>query len=178
MNTKIAILRGINVGGKRKILMNDLKLLCKKMGLKDVHTYIQSGNLIFKSEKHPTELEKELEKTIAENYGFQIPIIILKATDLQNAVAKNPFLSEVNDTKQLHLTLLKEKPKQESIDKILSYNFEPDQFKIDHKNVFLWCKGKYHQSKLSTNFFEKNLNVQATTRNWNTILKLLQMTKV
>lgn len=177
MNKKIAILRGINVGGKRKILMHDLKALCDQLGLEQVQTYIQSGNLIFSSNKENSELEDMLEKSISEKFGFEVPVIVRNLKELETSISKNPFLSKDSDIKQLHLTFLKAHPSQENLEKIQSYNYEPDKFKIEENDVFIFCQGKYHQTKLSNNFFEKKLNVGATTRNWKTVLKLLELGK-
>ncbi len=177
MNKKIAILRGINVGGKRKILMADLKSLCEKLGLKDVKTYIQSGNIIFDSDKESLELENELEKTIIEKYGFNVPVIVRTDKEFEASIKNNSFFDENIDIKRLHLTFLKEKPNEENIEKTKTFNYEPDKFKIYDKDIFIYCAGKYHESKLTNNFFEKKLKVGATTRNWKTVLKLLELIK-
>lgn len=177
MNRKIAILRGINVGGKRKILMADLKSLCKKLEWKNVETYIQSGNLIFNSDKSNSELENQLEKAIFRKYGFDVPVIVRDSKGLQNSVDKNPFYVEDADINQLHITFLKEKPTQENIEKIVKYNYGSDKFKIMDKDVFIFCEGKYHQSKLTNNVFENKLKTGATTRNWKTVLKLVELSK-
>jgi len=177
MSKKIAILRGINVGGKRKILMAELKSLCEDLGWKNVATYIQSGNLIFTSDKTNSELEKNLEIALTENFGFDVPVIVRSLEELQTSIDKNPFLGEDADINQLHLTFLKEKPTKENEEKILAFNYEPDQFSIDGKDVFIFCDGKYHKSKLSNNFFEKKLKTGATTRNWKTVLKLYELSK-
>lgn len=173
MNRKIAILRGINVGGKRKILMADLKALCENLNWGNVTTYIQSGNVVFNSDKTNTKLENELEKAIAESFGFQVPVIVRTAQELQSAIDQNPFINE--DITQLHLTFLKENPSEDVLQKILAYNYQPDRYKIEGKAVFIYCSGKYHKSKLSNNFFEKKLNTGATTRNWKTVLKLSEL---
>ena len=175
MNRKIAILRGINVGGRRKILMADLKSLCEKLGWKNVTSYIQSGNLIFDSNQQNTELEHVLEMAIKEQFKFDVPVIVRSSTELKTAIAKNEFYSEDADINQLHLTFLKEKPTAENIENTLNYNHKTDKLKIVDKDVFIVCSGKYHQSKLSNNFFEKKLNVGATTRNWKTVLKLQEL---
>ncbi|QYA24110.1 DUF1697 domain-containing protein [Gramella sp. MT6] len=176
MNKKIAILRGINVGGKRKILMNDLKALSDELGLEDAQTYIQSGNLIFNSNKENSELEDMLEKSISERFGFEVPVIVRDSKELETSVSKNPFFKDP-DISELHLTFLKESPSKENLEKIQSYKCEPDKFKLEGNNVFILCKGKYHQTKLSNNFFEKKLKVGATTRNWITVLKLIELSK-
>ncbi|MGB5402652.1 MAG: DUF1697 domain-containing protein [Robiginitalea sp.] len=177
MNKKIAILRGINVGGKRKILMADLKALCQKLGWANVVTYIQSGNLIFDSNKENPELENTLETAISYNYGFDVPVIIRNANELQTSISRNTFFGKDADITQLHLTFLKEKPTSENVEKTKTYNYEPDKFEIEEKDVFIYCAGKYHQSKLTNNFFEKKLKVGATTRNWKTVLKLGELSQ-
>lgn len=154
--------------------MNDLKLLCKQLGFENVETYIQSGNLIFNSDKPNSELENELEKMIANKFGFDVPIIVRSSEELQTSIEKNPYFNNNVDIDQLHLTFLKDNPTKEKIQDSI---YELDKFEIQDKDVFLFCAGKYHQSKLSNNFFEKKLNTKATTRNWKTVLKLSELSK-
>lgn len=177
MNKKIAILRGINVGGKRKIRMTDLKSLCETLGWKDIETYIQSGNLIFTSDVPTSELEESLKLTIKEKYGLDVPVIVRSSKELQTSIDSNPFFNKSIEIHQLHLTFLKEKPLKEEVEKILKYSCKPDNFKIVGKDVFILCTGKYHKSKLTNSFFENKLNITATTRNWKTVLKLSEMVK-
>ncbi len=177
MNKKIAILRGINVGGKRKILMADLKVSCQKLGWENVESYIQSGNLIFNSNEENRALETSLEKSITENYGFDVPVIVRDATELKKAVEKNPFYKADLDISQLHLTFLKSQPSVEGLEKIRTYDFEPDKMSISGENIYIFCQGKYHKSKLTNNFFERHLKTRATTRNWKTTLKLLELSQ-
>ena len=179
MEKKIAILRGINVGGKRKILMKDLKALCEKQGFENTQTYIQSGNVIFEDTKgsSPTEQEAKLEKAIFDSYGFEVPVIIRTAAELSTAIQENSFYQEGRDISQLHLTFLKEKPSQENKEVLLAYNYEPDEYVLNGQEVFVYCEGKYHKSKLSNTFFEKKLKVGATTRNWKTVLKLQELSQ-
>lgn len=177
MDKKIAILRGINVGGKRIIRMADLKLLAEKLGWKEVKTYIQSGNLIFNASQENTELEHILENAILEKFGFEVPVIIRDAAEFQSFVKQNPFLDSAAAINQLHLTFLKTKPAKEDVTTILSHNYAPDKFAVHHKEVFICCTGKYHQSKLTNIFFEKQLKTGATTRNWKTVLQLIELSK-
>lgn len=178
MEKKIAILRGINVGGKRKILMADLRSLLEGLGFSDVSTYIQSGNAFFSSQTKSTDLEiaDEIQKAILEKYGFEVPVIVRTAKSIANAIKNNPFYEdESTDISKLHLTFLKEKPSDENRLKTETYNYEPDKFIISGSDTFIYCEGKYHKSKLTNNFFEKKLKVSATTRNWKTVLKLLEL---
>ena len=175
MELKIAILRGINVGGHRKILMNDLKVLCENLKLKEVRTYIQSGNILFKSNSKSEKLENEIEVAIKRKFGFDVPVIVRSLTEWKEIVHENPFCNDAYEVNNLHITFLKERPSKENVEIIKSYNYEPDLFIITEKSVFIFCEGKYHQSKLTNNFFEKKLLVNTTTRNWKTVLKLMEL---
>lgn len=157
--------------------MADLKSMCEKLELKNVKTYIQSGNLIFNSDRQNSDLENELEKAILENFGFKVPVIVRTEKELKTSIKNNPFFDKDADINQLHLTFLKEKPCQDHVDKIQTFNYNPDDFKIKDKDTFIFCSGKYHQSKLTNNFFEKQLMVGATTRNWKTVMKLSELIK-
>ncbi len=177
MTNKIAVLRGINVGGKRRILMADLKLIFRELGCTDVATYIQSGNVIFKSQAESQELENRIAKAITETFGFDVPVIVRTSEELSESATRNPFYKTDTDINKLHLTFLKEKPSEENREHAETYIYEPDKFIIDRKDVFIFCEGKYHKTKLTNNFFEKKLKVGATTRNWKTVMKLIELSK-
>ncbi|WP_373056741.1 DUF1697 domain-containing protein [Zunongwangia sp. H14] len=172
----IAILRGINVGGKRKIPMADLRQNLEKIGFKNVKTYIQSGNIIFNENvKNISKMETQLEKFILDTYGFEVPVIIRSAEQVEKAISDNPYFSKESDLDRLHLSFLKQAPDAENIDKAKNANYEPDSFEVKGKNAFVYCTGKYSDSKLTNNFFENKLKVAATTRNWKTVLKLQEL---
>ena len=175
----ISILRGINVGGKRKILMSDLKLLFERLECSNIITYIQSGNVIFdyKQAIEINELEQKIEKEILNHYNFKVPVIIRTVDQLNDAISNNPFIKQ-SKTEQLHLTLLSDIPDNERLEKIFEYDFSPDKFKIIEKEVFILCANKYSDSKLTNGFFEKKLKVNATTRNWKTVNKLVELAEV
>lgn len=109
---------------------------------------------------------------------FIIYLIIRSSKEIAKVANNNPFLQQKEtDITQLHLTFLKELPTSENLSKINAYNYEPDQFVMEGKNAFIFCEGKYHKSKLTNSFFEKKLKVTATTRNWKTVLKLLELSQ-
>ena len=179
MNRRIAILRGINVGGKRKILMADLKALFEKMKFSNIIIYIQSGNVIFdlKKEISNLELAQKIENAIKREFEFDVPVIVRTPNEIEAIVNKNPFIKNNIGSEHLYLTFLNENPIKENQEKTESYDYEPDKFAINGKDVFVFCEGKYHKSKLTNNFFENKLKVRATTRNWKTVLKLLELSK-
>jgi len=178
MDTYIAILRGINVGGKRKILMKNLIELFYKLGFRNIQTYIQSGNVVFSSsgKTDNIKLADKIEDSIFREYGFEVPVIVLTTEELDTAISENPYPKDPNiEIERLHLTFLKEIPENEKLQKINALNYLPDLYEIRDKNVFICCSGKYSKSKLTNNFFEAKLKVPATTRNWKTVLKLSEL---
>lgn len=181
MQKYISILRGINVGGKRKILMKDLKELYQNLGFLDVQTYIQSGNVIFKTDNlNKIEISQKLEKAIFERYNFEVPVIIRTKEELLNIQSSNPFIESEENKEELlnnlHLTFLEEIPTTENIKKAKEIESKnTDKFEIIENNIFVFCEGKYHTSKLTNTFFEKKLKTKATTRNWKTIEKLTEL---
>jgi len=172
----ISILRGVNVGG-RKVPMANLKSLYEELGFKEVITYIQSGNVIFKTDKTSGQsLEKIIENKINKTFNMVVPVIIRHVYEMKNVVANNPFLKIKGiDNGKLHVTFLEKIPGQAELDNIKKFDYSPDRFIIIDKEVFLYCPGEYGKTQLSNNFFENKLKVQATTRNWKTVNKLVEL---
>lgn len=175
MKRYICILRGINVGGHRKILMTDLVKLLETIDLKYIQTYIQSGNLVFFSSKKAEELEKEISETIYAKYGFEVEVILRKRSQIQAVVDKNPFLEKDVDIKKLYVTFLKEKPEMKHLLQLSELDIENDSYLVDGKEVYIKYENKLSDSKLNNNVIENKLQVAATTRNWKTIKSLLEL---
>ncbi|MFN8283904.1 MAG: DUF1697 domain-containing protein [Chitinophagales bacterium] len=175
MVTFICILRGINVSGKNKILMQDLKALFESMSFKNVKTYIQSGNVVFDA-KSTKNLETIIQQKIKEQYGFDVPVIIRTVDEITSILKQNPYLKQKNiELDKLHITFLSEQPSKENLTKINTYNFEPDVFEIIGNDVYLHCPNGYGNTKLSNTFFENKLKVTATTRNWKTVNEIAKL---
>jgi uncharacterized protein (DUF1697 family) len=178
MQTFISILRGINVSGQKKIQMTDIKTLYEELKFKEVTTYIQSGNIIFKTNKKASDqsLSKKIEQAIYKKYNFSVPVIIRTVEEMKTVISVNPFIKESNiDTEKLHITFLAESPKQANVEGIKNLDYSPDKFFIIDKEVYLYCPNGYGITKLSNNFFENKLKVTATTRNWKTVNKLVTL---
>ena len=176
MQIFISILRGINVSGQKKILMADLKALYESLKFKEVITYIQSGNVIFKSDGKLSDLDlaKKIEAVIYKKYDFKVPVIIRNVEEIRKVISINPFLKEKSiNIDRLFVTFLSEIPGQLNLENIKKIDYSPDRFTVIDKEVFLYVPGSYGETKLSNNFFESKLKVTATTRNWKTINQLL-----
>lgn len=177
METYISILRGINVSGHRIIKMEKLRELYADLGFKNVKTYIQSGNVVFQAKgKSNDELSLKIEKSIKENLGFEVPVIVIELKELKQILKSNPFLKDkTKDISFLHITFLSGNSNQEDLDKIINVKYEQDEFNSIKKAVYLYCPNGSGNSKLTNTFFENKLKVNATTRNWKTALELLNI---
>jgi uncharacterized protein (DUF1697 family) len=168
--TYIAILRGINVSGSKKLPMAELRDLLSNLNLSNVKTYIQSGNAVFTSnEKGQKKLENQISEAIKKKYDYDVPVLVKTIEQWKKAMANNPFTAE--DISKQAITFLASIPEETTID----IDSKDDQFQIIASEVYLYCPNGFGRSKLTNNLFERKLKTQATTRNWKTINKLLEM---
>lgn len=179
MQTYISLLRGINVSGQKKILMKDLRALYESLGLTQVTTYIQSGNVIFESEEiDRTRLQAQIETKIQQEYNFEVPVTLRSTRELQDIIKTNPFAHEVaSNSKAMYLTFLSAEPSEDGLSQLAQFPFKNEQYIIQGKEVYLIYPDGYGKTKLTNQVLEKKLNVSATTRNWRTVNKLFEMTR-
>ena len=174
MQTYISMLRGINVGGQKKVRMADLKSLYKSLRLGNVQTYVQSGNVVFDSEEQDAEkLRKSIEAQIEATFGFSVPVLVRSADDFKNVIEHHPFANE--DPIRVLVTFLYKHPEKSKRDELRLYEDIVDQFALGEQEIFLFCPGGYGRTKLSNTFFEKKLGVICTTRNWKSVNALYKM---
>ena len=178
MNTFIALLRGINVSGHHKIKMADLKLLFLNNGFSEVETYIQSGNVIFKSEELNTlKIEQSIITAVEKQFDYAIKVLVLTQPELTTVFNSNPFLErESIDISKLCVTFLSAIPTLDKVTEIQELGFKNnDEFSLKMKNVYLHCPNGFGKTKLTNNLFERKFKMNATTRNWKTITKLIEL---
>lgn len=174
---KIALLRGINVGGRNVIKMADLRSSLEKAGLTDVSTLIQSGNICFGSAKSRTRLQQLIHEAIQNDFGLEVPVMVRDQSSIQKVIARSPFCSDGVpdfDIKHLHVTLLGKKPLPRNVNAMSDLEFN-DDYRISGDVVYLNLPSGYSKTKLTNTFLEKKLGVSATTRNWKTFCKVAQM---
>jgi len=177
MKKYIALLRGINVSGQKKIKMTELKSLFKKMGFESVETYIQSGNIIFSSKENSVKtLEQKISTGIKNKFGFEVHTFVITSKEIKDVLKNNPFVKKKKDTERLYMTFLSEQPLEEKIQNLNSNDFTPEEYQIFGNNIYLHLPSGAGKAKLNNNFFENKLKVNATTRNWKTIKTLSELT--
>ncbi len=178
MPSYVALLRGINVGGNRKLPMAELVKLFVGAGCSDVKTYIQSGNVVFEST--PTaaiKIPKAVGQGIQKKYGFDVEIVIRSAAELSAVVKMNPLLKAGVDPKTLHVSFLSGKPSAAQVASLDPDRSPGDSFKLLGSEIYLLLPHGVARTKLTNQYFDSKLGVTSTLRNWNTVLALLEMTK-
>lgn len=173
--TYAALLRGINLGARNKVAMGDLRALVAGLGCEDVATYVQSGNVVFKSSTPRAQLHAALEGQIRRALGLELVVVLRTKAELAKLVAGNPFSGRGREPK-LHVTFLAETPPRARVRALETFDSGADELRVAGKHVYLHLPGGYGRSKLSNAFFEQQLGVAATTRNWNTVTKLAELT--
>jgi len=182
MHIYIALLRGINVGGKNIIKMADLKKIFEALGLCNVQTYIQSGNVIFKSKENEEVLRKKIEEEIELVFGYSVAVVLRTADELEQIINNCPYTEEeaaeataLSKSESLYVALLGSVPLQENIHSLHKYKTEDDEYEVLGKEVFLLFRNSIRNSKLANNL--QKLEVPTTVRNWKTINKLHELAK-
>lgn len=180
MPTYISILRGINISGHRIIKMEALRGMYAKLGYADIQTYIQSGNVIFRSSSASVqEIEREISKEIESCFGFDVPVIVLDSDELRQVISDNPFVKDDTiDISKVHVTFLSAIPETEKYELIREGDYQGDKFCLVNRSIYVYCPNGYGNTKLNTNFIESRLKVAATSRNWKTTLELLRMAEM
>ncbi|MBE2223789.1 MAG: DUF1697 domain-containing protein [Anaerolineae bacterium] len=175
MDTVIALLRGINVGGNNKLPMRDLVSILVEMGLQNVQTYIQSGNVVFQTERtHLPVLAEEMSAAIESSHGFRPKLMLLRLMELETAVTRNPFPEATEDHKTLHFYFLESVPPHPDLALLTTLKTEREQFQLLDMVFYLHAPDGIGRSKLAEKV-ERALGVAATARNWRTVSKMVEM---
>jgi len=159
----VAFLRAINVGGRNKIKMSELKSALEKVGLQSVHTYLQSGNVLFLSQQRAVSKLKQLfENEIQQTFGFHCEVMIRSQAELKKIVEANPYADpEKYPGNRVGICFFDQKPKVSSLDKGAS----GDLFTFDQKQLYLYIPEGFGKTKWTNGFIEKKTLCKATTRN-------------
>ncbi len=177
MKTYIALLRGINVGGKNILPMKELVVLLQNIGLEKVRTYIQSGNVVFRWSKNDLSgLSIRIGFKIMEKYGFEPGILLLEFGELTAAISENPFPGSEAEPESLHLGFLAGRPKKPNLKALEDLKKDSEQFRLKDRIFYLKAPEGVGRSKLAANA-ERLLGVPMTDRNWRTVCKIRDMAK-
>jgi uncharacterized protein (DUF1697 family) len=173
MATNIALLRGVNVGGNRKVAMSDLRAFLSRLGLGDPRSLLQSGNVVFRSDASPAKLEAMLEAEAGERLGLQTTFFVRTAEEWRSVVARNPFRDEAaSDPSHLVVMFLKEAPDAGSVRALQAAIVGPEVVRAGGRHAYITYPAGIGDSRLTAAVIDRMLGTRGTGRNWNTVLKL------
>jgi uncharacterized protein (DUF1697 family) len=177
MTVAISMLRGVNLGPHRRIKMDALREVYESLGLKEPQTYVQSGNVLFKTRAQKLEpLAKRIEDAFERRFGFRADVIVRTSSELREVIAKNPFAARKGlDPARLLVTFLATDPGEEARARIRQIKAEPEELWIEGRELFIYFPNGLARPKLSIPLIERTLKTSGTGRNWNSVQKLLEM---
>ena len=171
----VAFLRSVNVGGKNKLPMAELRDIFTAARCAAVQTYIQSGNVVFEAAQDLSERVPELvTRAIRQRFGCEIAVVVRSSEELRQVVASNPFDTS-GDPRFLHVAFLEDTPGTEVVSRLDPQRSPPDAFAVRGRNVYLHYPNGVARSKLTNKYFAVQLQTASTMRNWRTVLTLLEM---
>jgi uncharacterized protein (DUF1697 family) len=174
----VALLRGINVGGKNKLPMRELAALFEESGCRDVTTYIQSGNVVFTPPaRGQATLARTLQQRIADEFSLRVPVVLRTAGELATVAGANPFLARKLDPATLHVIFLADAPSAKAVAALDPERSPPDQFSVAGRDIYVCCPNGVARSKLTNDYFDRTLATISTGRNWRTVMTLVEMAR-
>jgi uncharacterized protein (DUF1697 family) len=173
--TVCAFLRGINLGSNRRVAMADLRAALEDAGFEDVRTHLQSGNVVVSSPKSATAVATAMEQAIEDRFGLRSDVIVRTVQQLAEVVSADPFAGRATNGSRYFVVFLPGKPKAAELKRLGADDFGKDEFAAGTREVYVWCPDGMRDSRLMKELGKGRLAPTATTRNWNTVTKLLEM---
>jgi len=175
MARHVLLLRGINLGGKRRVPMADLRALLTDAGYEDVATYVQSGNVVLESSSTPAELEPAVGTLISEHFGFEVPVCARSAVQLAEVLAHDPIPGGANDPKRYQVTFLAEPAPAAVVHRLEELATVTERVAAHGRELYTFHPDGIARSKLGKSLTVKELGMAATARNWTTVTTLAEM---
>lgn len=172
----VALMRGVNVGGKNRLPMKDLAAIFGDAGCADVVTYIQSGNVVFRAtDACAARVPAAVGRVVADRFAFRSPVVMRSAAELRTVARGNPYLKAGADLDALHVLFLADRPTAARVAELDPHRSPPDEFRVRGREVYFRCPNGVGRSKLTVGYFDSKLATTSTLRNWRTVLKLVEM---
>lgn len=176
--THVALLRGVNVGGKNKLAMKDLVALFAAAGCRDVTTYIQSGNVLFRAPAATARrVPAEVTAAIARRFRLTVPVLVRTADELDAVARSNPFIAAGEPPDALHVMFLADAPAAPKLAALDPARSPPDRFEVRGREIYLCLPNGAGRTKLGNAYFDSKLGTISTGRNWRTVQTLVELTR-
>jgi len=171
-----ALLRGINVGGKNKVAMADLRSVVEACGYTGVKTYINSGNVVFDAAKaDDRKIAGKIHDQLLEDLGLDISVMVRSVAEIEAIIAKNPYSGQFENHKDLHVFFLADELSNENSALLLEKNSDAEMISVDGRTIYYLLRISIVDSVLGKGFIDRKLKVPATARNWRTVEKLAEL---
>jgi uncharacterized protein (DUF1697 family) len=174
MARQIVLLRGINLGPRRRIPMPELRELLQNAGFEDVRTYVQSGNIVLSSDLPLDALQRNCEDSIADRFGFDVPVIVRTREDLERIVDLNPLADVAANPKRYQVTFLSGQVSGDVLPKLEALATDSERLVAAGREIYTWHPDGAARSKLWAQLAGTGLGVVTTSRNWTTVTTLLE----
>jgi uncharacterized protein (DUF1697 family) len=173
----VSMLRGVNLGSHHKVSMEALRVLYTSLGLRDAQTYVQSGNVVFRTEARDlARLAKRIEDAVERSVGFRCDVILRTTAEMQDVIRRNPFAARSGiEPAKLLVDFLAREPSPEGREKVSQLKTNPEELRLDGREIYIYFPNGMGRSKLAWPALEKMLATPGTGRNWNTVRKLAEM---
>ncbi len=173
----VILLRGINVGGHKRMKMAELRELLREAGFTDVRTLLQSGNVVARSRHDGRAAATAVERAIKERLGFDVDVVVRTGEELEAIVAADPFGDEATDPKRYVVLFLTQDADADALQAIRDKDFAPEEFRGEGRELYVWCPEGLQKSPLNVALAHKRVAPVVTARNWSTVLKLRDMVR-
>ena len=175
MPVLICMLRGVNLGGHHKIKMDALRVLCESLKFEDPRTYVQSGNVVFRTkEKNSPALARKIQQAIEATFGFSPEVILRTPDELRKAIRANPFAARRDiEPGKLLLTFLAADPGPEAQATLVTLKSHPEELHLKGRELYIYFPNGAGKTKLPWSSVEKLFKTTGTARNWNSVSKML-----
>jgi uncharacterized protein (DUF1697 family) len=175
VGVQIVLLRGINLGPRNRIAMQDLREALADAGFENVRTYVQSGNVVLTTKLKPQQAARAVERAIVERFGLEISVVVRTRDELARVVEKNPLRDLATNPKRYQVNFLERRLDAATVAKLEAAVVPPEQLVVDGREVYAWHDAGVARSKLWATLADRRLGVAATARNWTTVTKLLEL---
>ena len=173
----ISMLRGVNLGPHNRVKMDALRALYESLGFNGVRTYVQSGNVVFRTDSRDmARLATKIEDAIERKFGFRVDVIVRTTAEIRRAIANNPFAGRRNlEPDKFLVTFLAGDPDPEARKKVLQINTEPEELRVEGREIYMYFPNGMARPKLTWSQVATKLKTSGTGRNWTTVHALLAM---
>ena len=172
----VAMLRGINVGGKNRLRMADLAATFREGGCDDVRTHIQSGNVVFRApDMIAARIADVVRDALLDRFELRVPVVTRSADEMLRVAPRNPYIATGADSDALHVAFLADEPDDAGVAMLDPNRSLPDDMQVIGRDIYLRYPGGLARTKLTNDYFDRALGTVSTVRNWRTVLRLVEM---